>query len=294
MTARDTRPPDPSDDRLLLQALVDGELDAGTILALERRMAADPALAAEHARLVALTAAVRRLPRPQPAAEFAARMAALASGETRDAPAGKAVPAAAVPSTDPESVIRRLGGRRPAAIPTGGRAQPPSWRTLAASVLMGMALASGATLWITGGGVQDSMADAVARSHRRGLLAASPTDVASSDRHTVKPWLDARIGLSPPAPDLAPDGFALLGGRVEVIGTAALPALVYRHREHLITVIAAPQARAVGAADTETLAAQGFEMAHWAAGGFSYWAVSDVSPADLDRFVRLFRAAAAE
>ena len=48
---------------------------------------------------------------------------------------------------------------------------------------------------------------AVASGHRRSLLATSPVDVVSSDRHTVKPWLDARLGLSPPAPDLAKEGF---------------------------------------------------------------------------------------
>ena len=36
------------------------------------------------------------------------------------------------------------------------------------------------------------------------------------------PWLDARVGLSPPAVDLAKDGFALIGGRVEVVGDGAV------------------------------------------------------------------------
>ena len=45
----------PSDDpTLLLHAALDGELDAAGMIAIERQLAADPALAAEYARLTAL------------------------------------------------------------------------------------------------------------------------------------------------------------------------------------------------------------------------------------------------
>ncbi|RWC92383.1 MAG: anti-sigma factor, partial [Mesorhizobium sp.] len=45
----DGLPNDPEGIRLMIHALVDGELDAAAALAVERRIAADPALAAEHA-----------------------------------------------------------------------------------------------------------------------------------------------------------------------------------------------------------------------------------------------------
>src|SRR5579871_456075 len=49
----------PSDDLLLLQALLDGELDASGVIDMERRIAADPRLAAEYARLRALRGAIQ-------------------------------------------------------------------------------------------------------------------------------------------------------------------------------------------------------------------------------------------
>ena len=55
-----------NDDRaaLLVHAYVDGELDPANAIALEQRMAAEPALAAERARVEALRHALReRLPR---------------------------------------------------------------------------------------------------------------------------------------------------------------------------------------------------------------------------------------
>ncbi|RWF28318.1 anti-sigma factor, partial [Mesorhizobium sp.] len=111
-------------------------------------------------------------------------------------------------------------------------------------------------------------------------------------RHTVKPWLDGRIGVSPAAPDLAKDGYALLGGRVEVIGDRPMPALVYRHHEHLITLVAAPrqnEAKSMPVADD--LSAGGFLLVHWTDDAFSYWAISDAERPALDDFVARFRAA---
>ena len=54
MTDADRLPTDPQDLLLLINALVDGELDAATALALERRFEADRELAAEYARIRAL------------------------------------------------------------------------------------------------------------------------------------------------------------------------------------------------------------------------------------------------
>ena len=257
-------PSDPTDLRLLLHALVDGELDAATTLALERRLAGDPALAAEHAHIAAQQAAIRDLPRPVVSDAFRARIAALGGR--------------------PE-VVARPG------LPHAG---PFGWRAMAASILVTAVLASGLTQWATTRDAPDGFVAAIASGHRRSLLAASPVDVASSDRHTVKPWLDARIGLSPAAPDLAGDGFSLLGGRVEVIGDKTVPALVYRHRGHLITVVAAPQASGTASMPAGVpRSAGGFSLIRWADGAFLYWAVSDTDRTTLEDFVSRFRAAAA-
>lgn len=262
MNEDDGLPTNPPDIRLLIHALVDGELDAAAALTLERRIASDPALAAEHARIAALHAAVSNLPRPEISDALRARIAG--AGTHKQA------------ATKPANYSLRWSG----------------WRAMAASALVSAAVASGATYWMTAPIAQDNFATAIASSHRRSLLAASAVDVASSDRHTVKPWLDARIGVSPPAPDLAKDGYSLLGGRVEVIGDKPVPALVYRHNEHLITLVAMPQEIAVTPAKAE-LSANGFSLIRWNDGAFSYWAISDTERPVLEDFVRRFQAAAA-
>ena len=237
------------EDLSLIQALIDGELDAEARAGLESRLAADPVLRAERVRAESVKAALKGLPQTLVSGEFHNRIAALAS-----------------PSP-------RFG----------------DWRSMAAAVLVSAILSSAVTYSFIAGDTGFDEAAAIASSHRRSLLAASPIDVASSDSHTVKPWLDARLGLSPPAADLAGDGFVLLGGRADVIGEKPVPSLVYRHNEHLITLLAEPVATGAKTAPRH-VEAGGLRMINWAGDGFSYWAVSDTEWTNLERFVNRYQA----
>ncbi|UVK42198.1 anti-sigma factor [Mesorhizobium sp. AR07] len=294
----DGLPNDAEGIKLMIHALIDGELDAAAALALERRIAADPRLAAEHARILALQGAVSRLPRPDVSDAFRARIAALGMTGTSQQAQDEA-PQPGTPSAQPGLSAPIGGGQRRNAgtrlsqrvLPRARRFGSFDWRALAASIVVSAVLASGATQWVMVNSASDSFAAAVASGHRRSLLAASPIDIVSSDRHTVKPWLDARIGVSPPAPDLAQDGYALIGGRVEVIADRPVPALVYRHREHLITLVAEPR-QGGGTVAPEDLSSGGFSLVHWSDGAFSYWAISDMERPELDDFVARFRKAA--
>ena len=248
-----------SADHLLLHALADQELDAAAALALEARVAAEPALAAEYARILALKARTKALGKPAVAPDFAARVVALAS------------------DTRPVSKPRRA---RILSL------DHPSWQALAAPVVLTALVASGGTYLFTAPQSEASIEDAVANGHHRALLAANPIDVQSSDQHTVKPWLDRKLGLSPPTADLSAQGFPLVGGRVEVIAGNALPTLVYRRRQHLISVVAMPLAN--GSTRTQApnfKTVDGYNMIDWAGGGFRYWAVSDLDPPELRNFV---------
>lgn len=250
------------EDRLLLNALADGELDAATALALERRIEKDATLKSEYERLSAAKAAVQRLGKPEVSDEFSQRIAALAA---------------------PQPAIRPVARTHAARSVSGG------WRNLAAAALVGAVLSGSGTYLITASGPAVGIETAIADSHMRGLLAASPVDVASSDRHTVKPWLDAKLGVSPPATDFAGQGFALTGGRVDVIDGHSVPTLVYRHNEHLISLITLPVGADVAPAEPVALDAGGYHMVKWSGKGFSYWAVSDLEPAELAEFVKLYR-----
>jgi anti-sigma factor RsiW len=119
-------------------------------------------------------------------------------------------------------------------------------------------------------------------------MAPQPIDVASSDRHTVKPWFNGRIPQAPRVVDLAKQDFPLVGGRIDVVGETPVPTLVYVHGKHLISLTAVPDAGHADSAPVPNVA-NGYNMYRWVEGGVAYWAVSDVASADLDKLVTLFR-----
>jgi len=116
-------------------------------------------------------------------------------------------------------------------------------------------------------------------------------DVASSDRHTVKPWFSGKIDTSPPAVDLAASGFPLLGGRLDYVDERPCAALVYRHDKHVINVLIWAHDGG-NAATTESYSRQGYNLIHVAADALDYWVVSDLNRGELNDFVsRLLTAA---
>jgi len=137
----------------------------------------------------------------------------------------------------------------------------------------------------------DEMVDMAMANHLRALMAPQVADVGSSDRHTVKPWFNGRVPEAPRVVDLSAEGFPLVGGRVDVLGRTPVPTLVYRRRQHLISLMAVPSDQAPGIpAERRTIA--GYNVLSWTQGGVVYLAVSDVAAADLDAFAKAFREAA--
>jgi anti-sigma factor RsiW len=159
---------------------------------------------------------------------------------------------------------------------------------MAASVALAIIASSSGTWYLLRPPAADSVTEALVDDHVRALMAPRPTDVSSSDQHTVKPWFAGRITQAPRVVDLAKDGFPLVGGRVDVIGRAAVPTLVYSRRQHLISLTAIPGAAGTQPAPT-VRTKQGYNLISWTADGVSYWAVSDLNPSELETFARLFR-----
>ncbi len=124
--------------------------------------------------------------------------------------------------------------------------------------------------------------DALIDTHVRSLLPGHLIDVQSSDRHTVKPWFAGRIDISPPVVDLAPQGFPLVGGRLDYIQGHPAAALIYGRRLHMINLFV--WRTAPGEPAQESTEIRGYSILHWTAGDLSYWAVSDAAPAELDAF----------
>jgi anti-sigma factor RsiW len=158
-------------------------------------------------------------------------------------------------------------------------------------VLLAVALSGGST-WLVvqpSGSASDRVVGEVIDGHMRSLISQRTTDVVSSDRHVVKPWLSSRLPQAPRVIDLAKDGFPLSGARIEVVARTPVPVLVYMRRLHVISLVALP---AVGATTEATVwrTESGYNVARWRDGDTIYVATSDLNTEELGQFARLFRA----
>jgi anti-sigma factor RsiW len=131
----------------------------------------------------------------------------------------------------------------------------------------------------------DLVAQEVVAGHVRSLMANHLTDVPSSDRHTVKPWFLGKLDFSPDVKDLGPQGFPLIGGRLDYVDDRPAAALVYQRGKHIINLFVWKGGG--GSEGRETT--HGYNISRWNSGGLSYWAVSDLNAAELDEFAKLIR-----
>lgn len=133
----------------------------------------------------------------------------------------------------------------------------------------------------------DQVGREVVDDHVRSLMGDHLLDVPSSDKHTVKPWFQGRLRFSPPVADLTPQGFPLIGGRLDVIGSRQTAAIVYKRHSHVINLFVGPGDG--GERSPELSQIDGYNLLHWQTGGMNYWAASDLNAAELRQFVDLIR-----
>jgi anti-sigma factor RsiW len=156
------------------------------------------------------------------------------------------------------------------------------WSAMAASIVVALGIGwLGGVLSLQGGRESDELV----AGYLRVALGAHAVDVASSDRHTVKPWFAGKIDYAPPVHDLTAVGFPLVGGRLDVVDGRKVAVLVYRRNQHWVALTLWPAAStdATPAALTQR---DGFALAEWRHGGFEMRAVADLTPADMRSFTQ--------
>jgi len=203
--------------------------------------------------------------------------------------------------TAPAELRERIRAAEAGAIPSGAVSPPrtasrramPQWSRLAAACVLAFG-AGGVSVHLWNSGQSGAAADAqltrdLFASHWRALAAASPVDVVSSDRHTVKPWFAGKVAESPLVRDFAEQGFALVGGRLDYIGNERVAVLVYRHGQHVIDVFVAP--RAASAPPVEATEQQGYALTPVRLGNQTALIVSDMDREERSRFAQLVSSA---
>lgn len=167
----------------------------------------------------------------------------------------------------------------------------PRWTTLLAAGLVIAAASSALTFGaLRRTGPASPVAAALLDSHVRSLMPGHLIDVASTNQHTVKPWFNGRVDLSPAVPNLDSAGFPLIGGRLDYVEGRAVAVVVYGRRQHFINVYSWPE-RPASSAPVGAIDERGYHLLEWRNGDVEMWAVSDLNRAELQQFVSVFRAA---
>jgi anti-sigma factor RsiW len=252
--------------RRQIHAYLDQELDLPSMMVIDRHLTSCPGCQAVLEQLSTLQSGLR---------EHAVR---------HGAPRGLAeriraqVGAGAVRSrAEAQAPVRRMPWLR-------------QWFQLGAAVAASAVVTWTATTLYYASAEDSLVTEQIFASHTRSVLTERLFDVASSDQHTVKPWLSSRLDFSPPVADLASAGFPLIGGRLDYVNGRRVAVLVYRHRQHWIDLFVWPET-GPGVPKAREQAKNGFNVLRWNDSGLAFWAVSDVTGADLKQFAEAYASA---
>jgi anti-sigma factor RsiW len=250
-----------AETEILLHALLDDELDAGNARNVEGHLADCPRCAAQ------LDA-------------YRAMHHAMSAQQLRYAA--------------PMNLRRRIEAALPSAplrVPVTPRA-PRRWSMLkgfAMGTALSTAIAASLVIGIIGTDQDQHVLGDIVSAHVRSLQGDHLTDVQTSDQHTVKPWFNGKLDLSPPVVNLTAQGFTLIGGRLGYVDGKDVASVVYRRRKHVINLFVT-QASGSEQHGTKLDTMQGFNIRRWTAQGLEFFAVSDINPEELQEFVDKFEA----
>ena len=127
--------------------------------------------------------------------------------------------------------------------------------------------------------------------HVATLASSNPVDVVSTDRHTVKPWFAGKIPFTFNLPELQDSPFTLAGGRISYLNQSPGAELIYRVRQHQISVFIFQEQAVRNIRGNESATAHTFGVRSWQHNGLRYFVIGDASPQDLDKLSELLKAA---
>ena len=187
----------------------------------------------------------------------------------------------------PASLRRTINSHLHPIMHTPAASQPLLWQWLAAAAAL---LFIAFILWrvspeLRSDDYQAELAGEIVDAHLRSLQPGHMTEIASNDERVVKGWFDAKLTFALSVRDFARAGFALNGGRLDVVEGRMVAVVVYEHNGRPIDVFAWPTREP----DTSPRAGsrQGFQWINWRRDKMEFCAVGDAAPADLVRLNRL-------
>jgi anti-sigma factor RsiW len=161
------------------------------------------------------------------------------------------------------------------------------WLRDLGGIATGAIAATGLLLLLVAPPHQPDLGDDIVASHIHAMQANHLLDVVSTDQHNVKPWFQGKVDFAPPVKNLADLGFPLVGGRLDYVNKRTVAVTIFQRAKHPINLYAWPGPAVAGEPGFST--ADGYNLASWSQGGMSLWAVSDLNMKELQEFVSDWR-----
>ena len=242
-------------DREMLAAYLDGEVQAEQGKALEQHLRGCTECAAEVAAMLSVRRAMRSArTRFTPSAEFRQKIRSQVAPRRRTFGVFSILPAA-----------------------------------FAACAILLLALA-----WMRQNTLRAEAFREVADLHVSDLASANPYDVVSSDRHTVKPWFQGRIPFAFNLPEFAGTEFALLGGRLVYLHQQPAAQVVVGMGQHKISVLVVQDSGAFGNAFWLSGGADvrdAFNVETWSSHGLRFFVIGDAEKTAIQHLAQVLRTA---
>ena len=187
----------------------------------------------------------------------------------------------------PASLRKKIRANLRPVVAATAMSQPRLWHWLAAAAALLLLVVAGwrVNSMLRTDDYQAELAEEIVDAHVLSLQSGHLTGISSNDEQVVKGWFKGRLKFAPPARDFANEGFALQGGRLDVVDERSVAVVVYTGTGHLINVFVWPtQGR-----DTspQVGSRHGYQWVDWRKGRIEFCAVSDAPTSDLQQLHRL-------
>jgi anti-sigma factor RsiW len=138
----------------------------------------------------------------------------------------------------PASLRRKIGTQLQPVASTTAISKLDLWHCLAAAValLLVVLVARKISPGLRSDDYQAEFAAEIVDAHMHSLQPGHISGIASYDERAVKQWFEGKVKFALPIRDFTNDGFALQGGRLDIIEGRPVAALVYARRGNLSNV----------------------------------------------------------